>query len=223
MPDNSKSEIVFVATTTETVKVLIVDDHPIVLSGCRGLLASEPGIEVLEAATGAQGFELFCSRHPNVVVVDVNLPDMSGLELTRRIVTEDPSARVLIFSMNDDPIFVSKALECNAKGYVSKNGDPNAIYEAIMTVAAGEIWLPPRMAEKLAFMNFSAAGTEPAFTAREVEILRLLASGNTMSEVAATIRVSYKTTANICTTLRERLGARTAIEMITIALERKII
>ncbi|MEQ1697471.1 MAG: response regulator transcription factor [Hyphomicrobiaceae bacterium] len=208
-------------TANEIVKVLIVDDHPIVLSGCRGLLSSQAGVEMLEAATGAEGYDLYMSERPNVIVVDINLPDMSGLDLTRRIIAEDPSARVLIFSMNDDPVFVAEALKCNAKGYVSKNGDPNAIYEAIMQVAAGEIWLPARMAEKLAFMNQS--NSEATFAGREIEILRLLANGKTMSEVAVAIGVSYKTTANICTTLRERLGARTAIEMITIALERKII
>lgn len=211
-------------TSCDLVKVLIVDDHPIVLSGCRALLSSEPSVEMFEAATGSEGLELYFAQRPSVTVIDINLPDMSGLELTRRIIAEDPSARILVFSMNDDPIFVAEALKCNARGYVSKNGDPNAIYEAMMQVAAGEIWLPPRMAEKLAFMNHSVPPRdEPSFSAREIEILRLLASGKTMSEVAAAIRVSYKTTANICTTLRERLGARTAIEMITIALERKII
>ena len=207
-----------------TVKVLIVDDHPIVLSGCRGLFADQPAIEMLEAVNGTNGFEAYLAQRPTVTVVDINLPDMSGLELTRRIMAADPNARVLIFSMNDDPIFVAEALKCAARGYVSKNGDPRAIYEAIMQVAAGEIWLPTRMAEKLAFMNHAEGGGNAlSFTARDTEILRLLASGKTMSEVAATIRVSYKTTANICTSMRERLGARTAIEMVTIALERKII
>lgn len=208
----------------QMLKVMIVDDHPIVLSGCRSLFSAEAAIELIDASTGQEGFDAFLAHRPTVCVIDINLPDMSGLELTRRILACDQQARVLIFSMNDDPIFVAEALKWSAKGYVSKNGDPQAIYDAILQVAAGEIWLPDRMAERLAFMNVGLSEDgRPAFAAREVEILRRLANGQTMSEVAAAMRLSYKTTANICSNLRERLGARTANEMITIAIERKLI
>lgn len=206
-----------------TISVLIVDDHPIILSGCRTLFAAEPMIEMIEAADAASALELYRSHRPTVSVIDVNLPDMSGLELTCRLIEIDPAAKIVILSMNDDPVFVAEALRCSARGFVSKNGDPRAIAEAIKHVAEGEIWLPARLAEKLAVMKHAPTAGEAAFSARELQILRSLANGRTMSEVAALIGVSYKTTANICTVLRDRLGARTAIEMITIALERKII
>ncbi len=210
--------------SSDPLKVLIIDDHPIVLSGCRGLLSSDPAIEMIEATNGKDGMAAYLSERPDVVVIDINLPDISGLELTRRIIADDASARILIFSMNDDPVFVAEALKCKAKGYVSKNGDPNAIHEAILQVAAGEVWLPSRMAEKLTVLTLSEANREvAAFTAREIEVLRQLANGKTMSEVADAFRVSYKTIANICTSLRVRIGARTAIEMVAMALDRKLI
>ena len=206
------------------IRVLIVDDHPIVLSGCRSLLAAHPHIEMLEAADGKEGLDAYRRHKPMVAVIDINLPDVSGLELTRQIIAEDAEARILMFSMNDDPVFVAEALRCGAKGYVSKNGDPLAIYYAIMRVASGDRWLPALMAEKLAFMGSTTASPGgPTFSGRETAILRMLASGRSMSEVAAAIGVSYKTTANMCTVIREKLGARTSIEMITLALEQQVI
>jgi two-component system invasion response regulator UvrY len=106
------------------MRILIVDDHPIVASGCRALLAGDPDIGILEASDADSGEEAFVTERPDICVLDINLPGVSGFELARRILTRDGAARIIMFSMNDDPIFAARAIETGAKGYVSKSGDP---------------------------------------------------------------------------------------------------
>ena len=107
------------------MRVLIVDDHPIVASGCRALLAGEPEIAILEAADAESGERIFFAERPDICVLDINLPTVSGFELARRILARDETARIIMFSMNDDPIFAARAINSGAKGYVSKSGDPS--------------------------------------------------------------------------------------------------
>ncbi|MBV9458494.1 MAG: response regulator transcription factor, partial [Bradyrhizobium sp.] len=132
------------------MRVLIVDDHPIVASGCRTLLADEPEIVVLEAADAESGERAFASERPDISIIDINLPTVSGFELARRILAQDASARIIMFSMNDDPVFVTRAIEIGAKGYVSKTGDPNDLVEAIREVGKGNVYLPSAIARNIA-------------------------------------------------------------------------
>src|SRR5262245_47625057 len=106
------------------VRVLIVDDHPIIVSGCRALLEGEGDIEVVEAPDGAGGFAAYFDFKPDVAIIDINLPGYSGLELLRRIIVRAPEARLVVFSMNDDPIVAARAIEAGARGYIAKNDDP---------------------------------------------------------------------------------------------------
>jgi len=133
------------------MRVLIVDDHPIVASGCRALLAGDPEIVILEASDAESGERVFLAEHPDVCVLDINLPTVSGFELARRILARVASARIIMFSMNDDPIFAARAIEIGAKGYVSKSGDPCDLVEAIREVAKGGAYLPPAIAHSIAF------------------------------------------------------------------------
>ena len=119
------------------MRVLIVDDHRIVASGCRALFADDPEIEILEASDAESGERAFDEQHPDICVLDINLPTVSGFELARRILGRDASARIIMFSMNDDPVFAARAIEVGAKGYVSKTGDPQDLVEAIREVAKG--------------------------------------------------------------------------------------
>jgi DNA-binding NarL/FixJ family response regulator len=201
------------------VRVLIVDDHPIVVSGCKALLQAEPGIEVIDAADGNSGYAAYFARHPDVAVIDLNLPGMSGLEVCRRILLREPDARIIVFSMNDDPVFAARAIEAGAKGYVAKNDDPLLFAEAVRRVAAGGVYLHPEMAREIAFLRAGAnASPVSALSPRELEILRLLAAGKTMTEIADDLRVSYKTVANNCTQLRQKLGARSAMDLMRLAI-----
>lgn len=202
------------------MRVLIVDDHPIVASGCRAVLADEPGIVLLEASDAESGERAFVAEHPDICVIDINLPTVSGFELARRILVRATSARIIMFSMNDDPIFAARAIEVGAKGYVSKTGDPHDLVEAIREVGAGGVYLPPAIARSIAFAG-------PAFTqsplskltSREIEILRLLSAGKSLTEIAWLVHSSYKTVANTSSIMRQKLGVRTSAELVRLAIE----
>lgn len=200
------------------MRVLIVDDHPIVISGCKALLGVEPAIEVIAAADGESGYSAYFAQRPDVAVIDLNLPGVSGLELCRRILRRDPEARLVIFSMNDDPVFAARAIEAGAKGYIAKNDDPLLFVDAVRRVAEGGVYLRPEMARDVAFIRAAPGASQlAALNARELEILRLLASGNTMAQIAHILNVSYKTVANNCTVLKQKLGARSAMDLMRIA------
>jgi two-component system invasion response regulator UvrY len=207
------------------VRVLIVDDHPVVVSGCKALLAAEPNIEVLDAADGKSGYSAYFAHRPDVAVIDLNLPGVSGLELCRRILRRDETAQLVIFSVNEDSFFASRAIEAGAKGYIAKSDDPVLFLDAVRRIANGGVYLHPEMASEIAF-NRSQSGMGGRFSglnARELEVLRLLASGNAILEVAEILNISYKTAANSCTFLKQKLGARGIGELVKIAVESKLV
>lgn len=205
------------------MKVLIVDDHPIIISGCRAMLSAHHDITVTDAFDAPSAYEAYVSSHPDVVMTDVNLPGPSGFALSRRILQFDPAARIIIFTMNDDPIFVSRAIENGAVGYIGKCGDPIRIVAAIRAVAMGRTFLPPEVAQQLAFFKFNhRSGVVNSLDTREREILRLLCSGKSRAEIAAVIDVSYKTVAYGCSRLRRKLGAGTLTDLVRIAIENRL-
>jgi DNA-binding NarL/FixJ family response regulator len=125
-----------------------------------------------------------------------------------------------MFSMNDDPVFAARAIEAGAKGYVSKSGDPNDLVEAIREVGRGGVFLPPAIAQSIAFAGPGIAQNPLAkLTAREIEILRLLSVGKSLSEIAWQVHASYKTIANTSSLMRQKLGVRTAAELVRLAIE----
>jgi two-component system invasion response regulator UvrY len=202
------------------MRVLIVDDHPIVASGCRALFAGETGVVILEASDAESGERMFLAERPDVCVLDINLPSVSGFELARRMLGHTQDARIIMFSMNDDPIFAARAIDAGAKGYVSKSGDPHDLVEAIREVSKGEVYLPPSIARSLAFAGPALAQNPLAkLTSREIEILRLLGSGKTLSEIAWLVQVSYKTIANTASAMRQKLGVRSSAELVRLAIE----
>jgi two-component system invasion response regulator UvrY len=202
------------------MRVLIVDDHRIVASGCRALFAEDPEIVMLVASDAESGERAFVTERPDICVVDINLPTVSGFELARRILARDASARIIMFSMNDDPIFAARAIEIGAKGYVSKSGDPHDLVEAIYEVGKGGTYLPPAMARSIAFAGPSLAQSPLSkLTSRELEILRLLSAGKSLSEIAWLVHSSYKTVANTSSIMRQKLGVRTSAELVRLAIE----
>ncbi len=205
------------------MRVLVIDDHPIVASGCRALLESDPSNKVFDATDGNSGYAAYFAHQPDVVLIDLNLPGVSGLEVCRRLLQRQPEAKIIIFSMNDDPVFAVRAIEAGAKGYIAKSDDPLLLAEAVRRVAEGGGYLHPEMAREIAFLR---VGSNPSrvsdLRARELEILRLLAKGKTMAEIADVLCVSYKTVANNCIQLRQKLGARSAMDLMRIAIDLKL-
>jgi DNA-binding NarL/FixJ family response regulator len=201
-------------------KVLIVDDHPVVLSGCRSLFASDNTVKIEEATDAASGHRAYLAKKPDVTVIDIKLPDVSGFELMRRIRKDDPEARIIIFSMNDDPALVVRAIDMGAQGYVSKGDDPRMLVKAVRKVAAGGNFISPQLAEAVTFSDASIkANPALQMTTRELEILRLLGRGDKIVEVANALDISYKTVANTTSLLKQKLGAKNHSDLIRIAVE----
>ncbi|MBN9006732.1 MAG: response regulator transcription factor [Rhizobiales bacterium] len=206
------------------MRVLIVDDHPIVASGCRALLAGDPEIAILEASDAESGERMFVAEKPDICVLDINLPTVSGFELARRILAHVATARIIMFSMNDDPVFAARAIEVGAKGYVSKSGDPNDLVEAIREVGNGGVYLPAAIARSVAFAGPAFAQSPLSkLTTREIEILRLLSNGKNLSEIAWLVHSSYKTIANASSIIRQKLGLRSLSELVRFAIESRLV
>jgi len=207
-------------TDKSATRVLIVDDHPVVVSGCRSLFASDVSVQIEEAGDAKSGHEAFVTRKPDVTIIDINLPDVSGFELMRRIRKEDPDAKIIMFSMNDDPAFVVRAVEMGAQGYVAKGDDPRMLMKAVRKVASGDNFISPQLAEAVTFSG-AAIKANPAsqMNARELEILRLLGRGHKIVEVADALDISYKTVANTTSLLKQKLGAKNHSDLIRIAVE----
>lgn len=201
-------------------RILIVDDHPVVLSGCRALFANDSSIRIDEASDARSGHRAFAQKKPDVTIIDINLPDVSGFELMRRIRKDDPDAKIIMFSMNDDPAFVVRAVEMGAQGYVSKGDDPRLFVKAVRKVAAGDHFITPQLAEAVTFSSAAIkANPVSQMTPRELEILRLLGRGDKIVEVADALGISYKTVANTTSLLKQKLGAKNHSDLIRIAVE----
>jgi len=202
------------------MRILIADDHPIVASGCRTVLADEPDISLLEAPDAESAEYIFSAERPDICLIDINLPTVSGFELARRVLAKDPQARIIMFSMNDDPVYVGRAIEVGAKGFVSKTGDPQDLVEAIREVAKGGVYLPSALARSVAFAGPTVAKNPLSkLNAREMEILRLLSAGKSLSEIAWMVHSPYKTVANTSAIIRQKLGVRSAAELVRFAIE----
>jgi DNA-binding NarL/FixJ family response regulator len=210
-------------TPKSAMKVLIVDDHPVVVSGCRSLFAADSSVKIDDAGDAKSGHRAYLQKRPDVTVIDIKLPDVSGFELMRRILKDDPEARIIMFSMNDDPAFVVRAVEMGAQGYISKGDDPKLFVKAVRKVAAGEKFISPHLAEAVTFAG-AAIKASPAtqMSARELEILRLLGRGDKIVEIANALDISYKTVANTTSLLKQKLGAKNHSDLVRIAVEMEI-
>jgi two-component system, NarL family, invasion response regulator UvrY len=201
------------------VKVLIVDDHPIVRAGLRRLLAVEPSIEIRDATDSRQALSLYREQRPTLVILDLNLPGLGGLEALRRLKAVDPEARILVLSMHDDEIHVTRALQAGAMGYVTKNAPPEELRQAIERVAGGRTYIEREIAEALVFASLrSPVHPLRDLSSRDLEILRLLAQGRTLPQIADTLGIGYKTAANNCSRIKARLGAASTADLIRIAI-----
>lgn len=201
-------------------KVLIVDDHPVVVSGCRAVFAGDRSVQIISAANEREGLQAFRHARPHISIIDINLPGLSGYELLRKIRKEDPQAKVIMFSVNDDPAFGVRAVELGAKGFVSKGDDPKRLVEAVHQVAKGTTFVSPQLARQV---HAASAETRahPAghLNSRELEILRLLAKGRKIAQIADALDLSYKTIANTTTLLKQKLGAQAHADLVRIAVE----
>ncbi|HXQ16263.1 MAG TPA: response regulator transcription factor [Caulobacteraceae bacterium] len=198
------------------MKILIVDDHAIVRDGLSRLLATDGDHEVKLAASGREALLLARSFRPALVILDLNLPGLGGLELLRRLVAIE-AGRILVLSMHAEPLYARRSLEAGAHGYVSKNAAPDELLTAVRRVAAGGRYVEAEIAQALALGE--GAETLNALSPRELEIMRLLAAGSSLAEIADALGASYKTIANTCTLIKSKLGVARTADLVRLAIE----
>lgn len=201
------------------ISVLLVDDHAVVREGYKRLIERSPDLHVSgEASTAADAYRAFADTDPDVTVMDISLPDLSGIEALRHILARRADARVLMFSIHDEAIYVERALVAGARGYLTKASAPDLLVEAIRAVVQGEIFVSPDLSAAIAARSperiDDAMGT---LSTREFEITRLLVDGLSVREIAAKLCLTYKTVANYQTAIRQKLGATTPARLLQIA------
>lgn len=205
------------------MRILIVEDHPIVRSGLRRLFADEAE-EIRETSSGEEALAMCASWQSGLVILDLNLPGIGGLELLKRLRIPDSGIRVLVLTMHADPMHAMRALQAGAAGYVTKNARPEEIVEAARRVARGGTYVEHAVAEELVFLGIQPRAQPLSdLSIREFEVLRLLAEGCTLSQIAATIGISYKTAANTSSRIKSKLGAATTADCIREALQSGLI
>jgi two-component system, NarL family, invasion response regulator UvrY len=189
--------------------VLVIDDHPIVVQGCRHLLQEAGIATILEAGGAVTGYELFCREHPDVVIVDLALRgnELAGLSLIQRIKSHNHRTHVLVLSMHSDPILVRRALEAGAAGYILKDTAAEELLKALKAIQDGRTYLSHDLALQVAIGRMSSRDAQLAeLTPRELEMLALLAKGRSYSDIAETLNVSYKTVVNTSSQLKQKLN-----------------
>lgn len=207
------------------IRVLLVDDHAVVRAGYQMLLQNTDDIEVVsEADSGELACKHYVDSEPDVVVMDLSMPGMGGLEAIRRIVARDSDARILVFSMHESTVFVEQALQAGARGYITKSSAPEVLIEAIRELAAGKSHIDSEIAQQLAFKKSKGEDTPFSdLSTREFEIFCLLAEGLNTSEISKRLSLSYKTVANYSTQIKSKLEVSTVAEIARIAIRYKII
>ena len=206
------------STPAVPISVLLVDDHAVVRQGYGRLLARDPAMQVVaEAASAHEAMECERRCQPDVVVLDIALPGVSGIETARRLIARRNAVRILMFSMYQDAIYASRAFEAGALGYLSKSSAPELLVEAVRAVAAGRRYVSPDVAQAMALSGTGGGGVVASLSSREHEILRLLTSGYELAEIVARLGVSSKTVANHQSVIKNKLGATSALQLILVA------
>jgi len=213
---------------TGTIGVLIADDHAIVRDGLRALVAAQPGVVVVgEAENGLDAWRHACALKPNVVVLDVSMPGLSGIEALERITRDCPDVKVLALTMHEERGYVSRVLRAGAAGYALKRSASSELVRAIHAVVAGERYVDPSLAgallteyaaRRVRKRSVGGEGLAAALTVRESEVLRLLALGYSNKEIAASLSISVKTVETHRASGMARLGLTSRAALVRFAL-----
>ena len=207
------------------INIILVDDHAVVRAGVKRLLEQEPLFDVIaEADSGEKAYQLFGELNPDVMVMDLSMPGMGGLEAIRRILMRNEKAKILVLSMHEDLSFANQVLKLGAKGYLIKNTLGDDLVKAIETISQGEIFLSEEIAKKIAVSSIDG-GQDPIhdLSAREFEIFRLLAEGFEVDAIATTLNISSKTVSNYQTMIKQKLNIHTPVELIRYAIKAGVI
>ena len=207
-----------------SIRVVIADDHNVVRKGIRDLLSDEDDIAVVgEARNGNEAVDLATALQPDVVVMDIAMPELSGVEATRQIRDQAPDVRVLVLTAYDDDPYIYGLLDAGATGYILKTAESREIVRAVRATAAGQSALDPAVAPRLiARLTKPAAGGD-TLTERELDVLRLAARGQTNKQIGAELAISDRTVQNHLANIYAKLGVASRTEAVTAALQRNLI
>ena len=211
------------------LNIVLVDDHPVVRKGLRALLEAEPDLSVVgEAASGQEAIDLVERLKPALLIVDLRMPGLDGLEVTRQVSRRSPHTRVLILSMHANEAYVTEGLRSGATGYVLKDTDSTHLLQAVREVGAGGRYLSPPLSELIvaAYLQKSQDGSLDAYetlTARERQILLLAAEGCTNADIATRLSISPRTAETHRAHLMHKLGLKTQTELVRYCLRRGIL
>ncbi len=210
---------------SKIINVMLVDDHAVVRAGYNMLLKNMPEIVVVaEARNGEEAYQLYITHKPDVVVMDLSLPGIGGIEAIKRICSRDNKATILVFSMHEEVIFVEQSLQAGASGYITKSTDPQLLVEAIIRLSRGEKYIDVELAQRLAYEKSRGKDSLLSeLSTREFEIFCMLAEGSNTSEIAKGLFLSYKTVANYSTQIKSKLGVSTIADIARLAIRHNII
>jgi len=205
----------------QRVRICLVDDHAVVRAGYRRFLEQEPDFEVtLEAGSGEEAYLLLQTQTPDVVILDLSMPGEGGLSTLRRIKMRWPLIPVLVFSMHDHASFAVQATRAGASGYITKSSDPALMVSAVRSVVSGMLAMSPDIAQRISQMGGSeAAQPTLGLSVREFDVFRLIARGKSHEAIAAMLRLSAKTIANMHSSIRQKLYITSDVELVRLAAE----
>lgn len=207
-----------------TTRIMLVDDHAIVRAGFRRLLEQQPNYHVVaEAGDAETAYALFVEHQPDVVILDLSMPGVSGLDIVRRMVLRQPSAKILVFTMHEDALLAERAIQLGARGYVTKSSAPEVLASAVADMMAGRVAFSPDVAQALAVSKVTGEG-DPlvALSAREFEIFRLIARGQSVASIASLLSLSAKTVTNYHSLIKQKLGVASDVELVLLAQRRNV-
>ncbi len=207
------------------INVLLVDDHAVVRMGFKMLLESAPDIKVVaEAESGEQGVKAYMEHHPDVVVMDITMPGIGGLEAIERIIAKDGNARILVLSAHEDSVHPKRVLNAGAMGYLTKRSAAEELIKAIRTVAGGKRYLEASVAQQMAIQQLSGEQNPvDVLSGREFEVFIALAKGKTTNEIAETLCLSPRTVGTHLYNIKQKLNASNSAEIALIAMRSGLI
>lgn len=209
-------------TLTDQIKVLVIEDHPIVRDGCRRICGRRPDIQTIDVPSAEDGLAANIEFRPDVIILDIGLGEINGFDIMPKLRADNEAAHIIVFSMYEAARFVTRALDLGARGYITKNDDPGTILAAIDKVRLGGIYLGQSVAQALALANLEpAVNPLRVLTERERQVLSLLGDGKNLGEIAATLDIGYKTAANTVASVKQKLKMPTSPALIKFAVELK--
>jgi len=204
------------------IKVMLVDDHDLVRTGIKRLLEDHPDIKIVgEATSGEQALELVTENDPDVVLMDINMPGIGGLEATRKLLQRKPKLKIIVVTMHEDELFAQRLLKAGAMGYLTKGAKVDEILQALQAVMANQRYLCPSIAQQIALSQMAEEESSPfdSLSERELQVLLMMMDGQSISVISEKLCLSPKTVSTYRTRLYAKLGVQNDIELARLALQ----